>query len=158
MTNMTKMKTQILKIVVRSFTTFTFGKENEMEIDDLPKLCAGLYGCNEHSDWRKIKAAKKIYSELFNACVENRGPIGYKKFREVVLHHGTFMFPVFDLQRVMRKKVIVHLSIRTLLDVPALELTLECVQAFGNRYWDNLPVEKLSPKAKHYTRQFDRRP
>lgn len=98
-------------VCCRSFTTFTLGNESEMEIDDLPKLCAGLYGCNEHSDWRKIKAAKKIYSELFNACVDNRGPIDFNIFKQVVMNHGTFMFPVFNLQRIIRKKVIWNLYV-----------------------------------------------
>ena len=92
----------------RSFSTFTLRNSDEMEIDDLPKLCAALYGGSEHCDWRKVGAAKKIYSELFNACVDRGGTIDFRTFRSIVIYHGTFMFPVFDVQRVIRQKVRGH--------------------------------------------------
>ena len=99
-------KTLIVKLR-SSFATFSIKNATEMEIDDLERLVIALYGCNEHSDWRKIKAAKKIHSELFNACVDNHGTVDYDTFRYVVRHHGTFMFPVFDIQRVVRNKVLI---------------------------------------------------
>jgi hypothetical protein len=80
---------------------------NEIVVDDIPKLCAVIYGnFGDKTKWTKVKAAQNVYRHFMDKCLEKlKTTLTFEDFREVIMYHGTFMYPIYEMQRTIREKV-----------------------------------------------------
>lgn len=84
-----------------AFTAFDISNSGAVLLDDLNTICRDVYG----SQWKKVDAAKKIYSEFFMAATNNCLRVEYATFREILANHTSFVHCIFDVHRRVRAVV-----------------------------------------------------
>ena len=71
-----------------------------MQLVDLEKIFRYLYGSN----WKQFRAANKMH-ETFLYIMSYVGGVNFENFCAIVKKNATFMFPIFEIQDTLRKKV-----------------------------------------------------
>lgn len=114
----------LLLVMINACSTFTsldISESNELQLIDLEKIFRYLYGSN----WKQFRAANKMH-ETFVYIMSHVGGVNFENFCAIVKKNATFMFPIFEIQDTLRKKVF------------ALYVDIFCViawQIFGDSYW-----------------------
>jgi hypothetical protein len=114
---------------LRTFSIFSNPKSQTIHLDRLIFVCSKIYRIPNliqyqspphpcpptspvpfssiPSSANNFHAVSKIISEFQKICFEtNQMEINFQHFYQVLHHHGSFLLPIFELQRKMRKKVL----------------------------------------------------